>query len=208
MFYKLSCSMVVSTTLAVLLTTTNLAAHASVTPDRTRLVFNESDKSISVTLRNNNEKLPDIHTLPSDRESLFYYNVREIPPKSGKANTLQIALQTRIKLFWRPKALEKIDMKKPWQFKVTLTRSGQDYTVNNPTPYYVIISDASTQKKGLTAAGFKPLVMPPKTSQPLKAKMNSAPVLTYINDYGARLPLVFRCEGDTCKVDEAQSLKG
>ncbi|GCP77860.1 periplasmic pilin chaperone [Escherichia coli] len=99
-------------------------------------------------------------------------------------------------------------MKKPWQFKVTLTRSGQDYTVNNPTPYYVIISDASTQKKGLTAAGFKPLVMPPKTSQPLKAKMNSAPVLTYINDYGARLPLVFRCEGDTCKVDEAQSLKG
>ncbi len=32
MFYKLSCSMVVSTTLAVLLTTTNLAAHASVTP--------------------------------------------------------------------------------------------------------------------------------------------------------------------------------
>lgn len=31
MFYKLSCSMVVSTTLAVLLTTTNLAAHASVT---------------------------------------------------------------------------------------------------------------------------------------------------------------------------------
>ncbi|WP_223346554.1 fimbria/pilus periplasmic chaperone, partial [Escherichia coli] len=43
-----------------------------------------------------------------DRESLFYYNVREIPPKSGKANTLQIALQTRIKLFWRPKALEKV----------------------------------------------------------------------------------------------------
>ncbi|STF40562.1 periplasmic pilus exported chaperone [Escherichia coli] len=45
-------------------------------------------------------------------------------------------------------------MRKPWQFKVTLTRSGQDYTVNNPTPYHVIISDASTQKKGLTAAGF------------------------------------------------------
>ncbi len=62
------------------------------------------------------QALPDIHTLPSDRESLFYYNVREIPPKTGKANTLQIALQTRIKLFWRPKALEKIDMRKPWQF--------------------------------------------------------------------------------------------
>lgn len=54
----------------------------------------------------------------------------------------------------------------------------------------------------------KPLVMPPKTSQPLKAKMASAPVLTYINDYGARMPLIFRCEGNTCKVDEDQSSKG
>ncbi|MCV5633454.1 fimbria/pilus periplasmic chaperone, partial [Escherichia coli] len=76
----------------------------------------------------------------------FYFNVREIPPKSNKPNTLQIALQTRIKLFWRPKALAKIDMREPWQHKVTLTRNGQAFTVNNPTPYYVIISNASTQK--------------------------------------------------------------
>ncbi len=34
--------------------------------------------------------------------------------------------------------------------------------------------------------------------------MASAPVLTYINDYGARMPLIFRCEGNTCKVDEDQ----
>ncbi|WP_227550703.1 fimbria/pilus periplasmic chaperone, partial [Klebsiella quasipneumoniae] len=40
--------------------------------------------------------MPDINKLPADRESLFYFNVREIPPKSNKANTLQIALQTRI----------------------------------------------------------------------------------------------------------------
>ena len=26
--------------------------------------------------------LPDISKLPADRESLFYFNVREIPPKS------------------------------------------------------------------------------------------------------------------------------
>lgn len=38
--------------------------------------------------------------------------------------------------------------------------------------------------------------------------MDSAPVLTYINDYGARLPLIFHCEGNTCKVDEDQSSKG
>ena len=45
-------------TLALLLSATSLSALASVTPDRTRLIFNESDKSISVTLRNNDPKLP------------------------------------------------------------------------------------------------------------------------------------------------------
>ncbi len=45
-------------TLALLLSATSLSAQSSVTPDRTRLVFNESDKSISVTLRNNDPKLP------------------------------------------------------------------------------------------------------------------------------------------------------
>ncbi|MCF6625884.1 fimbrial protein, partial [Escherichia coli] len=39
----------VATTLAFLITATSLQAQASVTPDRTRLIFNESDKSISVT---------------------------------------------------------------------------------------------------------------------------------------------------------------
>ncbi len=84
---------------------------------------------------------------------MFYFNVREIPPKSNKPNTLQIALQTRIKLFWRPKAQENVSMKKPWQHKVTLTRSGQEFTVNNPTPYFVVISNASAQENGNPATG-------------------------------------------------------
>ena len=237
-------------TLALLLSATSLSALASVTPDRTRLIFNESDKSISVTLRNNDPKLPylaqswiedekgnkitspltvlppvqridsmmngqvkvqgmpDINKLPADRESMFYFNVREIPPKSNKPNTLQIALQTRIKLFWRPKALAKIDMREPWQHKVTLTRNGQAFTVNNPTPYYVIISNASTQKNGNPAAGFSPLVIEPKTTVPLNVKMDSVPVLTYVNDFGARMPLFFQCNGNSCQVDEEQSRKG
>ncbi|OSL47733.1 putative chaperone [Escherichia coli H605] len=152
--------------------------------------------------------MPDISKLPADRESMFYFNVREIPPKSNKPNTLQIALQTRIKLFWRPKALAEINMRDPWQHKVTLTRNGQAFTVNNPTPYYVILSNASTQKNGNPAAGFTPLVMPPKTSAPLNVKMDSVPVLTYVNDYGARLSLIFKCNGNSCQVDAEQSRKG
>ena len=139
---------------------------------------------------------------------MFYFNVREIPPKSNKSNTLQIALQTRIKLFWRPKALEKNTTQNPWQHKVTLTRNGQEFTVNNPTPYYVIFSNASAQKNGNPAAGFSPIVMSPKTSAPLNVKMGSVPVLTYVNDYGARMRLFFTCNGNSCQVDEEQSRKG
>ncbi|MCH5760337.1 fimbria/pilus periplasmic chaperone, partial [Salmonella enterica] len=36
--------------------------------------------------------MPALASLPQDRETLFYYNVREIPPQSDKPNTLQIAL--------------------------------------------------------------------------------------------------------------------
>ncbi|MDO1920558.1 fimbria/pilus periplasmic chaperone, partial [Escherichia coli] len=58
MSYKLSCRIDDAAALMALLSTASLTADASVSPDRTRLVFNESDKAISVTVRNNNEKLP------------------------------------------------------------------------------------------------------------------------------------------------------
>lgn len=48
---------------------------------------------------------PGVSQLPQDRESLFYYNLREIPPKSEEAGVLQIALQSRVKLFYRPAAI-------------------------------------------------------------------------------------------------------
>lgn len=42
--------------------------------------------------------MPALASLPGSGNP-FYYNVREIPPQSDKPNTLQIALQTRIKVF-------------------------------------------------------------------------------------------------------------
>ena len=58
MFNLTNTAKIVVPALALLATAVSFSSHASVTPDRTRLVFNESDKSISVTLRNNDPKLP------------------------------------------------------------------------------------------------------------------------------------------------------
>ncbi len=47
--------------------------------------------------------VPAIDSLPKDRESIYYFNLREIPPKSEKSNVMQIAVQSKIKLFYRPR---------------------------------------------------------------------------------------------------------
>ncbi|HEM8838476.1 TPA: fimbria/pilus periplasmic chaperone [Klebsiella aerogenes] len=145
--------------------------------------------------------------LAQDKESLFYFNLREIPPKSTKANTLQIALQTRIKLFYRPKAIaiDRQGQMNPYQQKLTLTRQGDHYVASNPTPYYVTIASVASSLKGGDVAGFTPMMVPPKSSAKLggtAAAAGNSPVLTYINDFGGRPKLVFGCAGNTCTVKE------
>ena len=115
------------------------------------------------------QALPAAKSLPQDRETVYYFNLREIPPRSDKANTLQIALQTRIKLFYRPQAITPTqqDLSNPWQEKLTLTRQGERYQVNNPTPYYVTLVDARSSKDGKTIASFEPVMIAPKSMQAL-----------------------------------------
>jgi len=149
--------------------------------------------------------LPAAGTLPQDRETLFYFNLREIPPKSTKPNTLQLALQTRIKLFYRPDAIAVTNPQSsaPWQEKLTLTKQGDCFQVYNPTPYYVTLVDASSKKGGASAPGFEPLMVAPKSSAPLKVAapaLGNTPVLTYVNDYGGRPQLTFSCHGASCQV--------
>ncbi|KAA8560885.1 putative fimbrial chaperone YfcS [Pseudomonas extremaustralis] len=152
------------------------------------------------------QALPAAKSLPQDRETVYYFNLREIPPRSDKANTLQIALQTRIKLFYRPQAItpSQQDLSNPWQEKLTLTLEGERYQVNNPTPYYVTLVDARSTKDGKTVAGFEPLMVPPKGTLalgPTAKALGTSPYLAYVNDYGGRPLLAFACSGNTCKVN-------
>lgn len=147
--------------------------------------------------------LPAVSTLPQDQESLFYFNLREIPPRSDKSNTLQIALQTRIKLFYRPDALmqQKDGIDTPWQEQITLTLQGNRYMVNNPTPYYVTLVDAQRTPKSDSAENFEPFMIAPKAQSSLNVDakaLGQAPVLTYINDFGARPQLQFQCTSNPC----------
>lgn len=218
--------------------------QAAIALDRTRVVFNGGETSVSLSISNENKQLPylaqgwiedakgnkittpltvlpplqrlesgaksqvKVQALPAanllqqDRETLFYFNLREVPPKSNKPNTLQLALQTRIKLFYRPAALSRGQDTTPWQEQLTLSKQGDKYLINNPTPYYVTIIDASSKQGGASAKGFEPLMLEPKSSEAINvgaSVLGSTPVLTYVNDYGGRPQLQFICSGTQCQ---------
>ena len=227
------------------LTLLSSTANAAVSMDRTRVIFDGNQKSISLNISNNNkqlpylaqgwienadgqkiqsplvvlppvqrlepgkssqvkiEALPAISSLPQDRESLFYFNLREIPPKSDKPNTLQIALQTRVKLFYRPKAIIPEKNGTPIQEKLTLDKQGDQFIVKNPTPYYVTIINAAANATSSEGKDFTPVMVAPFGQEALgvsPAKLGSSPVLTYINDFGGRPTLTFRCQASSCQV--------
>ncbi|WP_447879857.1 fimbrial biogenesis chaperone, partial [Serratia fonticola] len=114
--------------------------------------------------------------------------------------------------FYRPKALQvtPTTMLTPWQEKLTLTRQGRQYQVNNPTPYYTTLVDGSSSVNGQPVKNFEPLMLAPFSQGMLKtgsAELGNNPVLTYINDYGARPQLQFTCSGNNCQAQPVKSAR-
>ncbi len=220
------------------------AVQAAVSLDRTRIIYNGDEKSVSLNIANENEQLPYLAQswlenaqheklttgplvitppvqrldagaksqlrlmatagtaqLPQDRETLFYFNLREIPPRSDKANVLQIALQTQVKLFYRPQAI-RAEPNKMWQDRLVLHPEPGGYRITNPTPYYITIIGFGTTRKDAEEGRFEAVMVAPKSEQNVKAPQTKTPWLTFINDYGGRPTLPFRCEGSQCNAVE------
>lgn len=150
------------------------------------------------------QSLPSANLLAQDKETLFYFNLREIPPRADKSNTLQVALQTKIKLFYRPASLQLSPgaYANPVQLQVRLTRVGDDYRIENPTGYYITFVGASRHEGEESVRGFAPLMVGPRQNVMLggsAAALGDAPVLQYVNDFGGRVALHFRCQAGSCR---------
>ena len=78
--------------------------------------------------------------LPSDRESLFWLNVQEIPPKPkvSEGNVLAVAVNTKVKLIYRPKAL--VTGRHDAEKKMQIIHRGTETYLVNPTPYYFAVT--------------------------------------------------------------------
>ena len=151
------------------------------------------------------EKLTNAN-LPQDRESVYYFNFRQIPPKSNKPNVLQLTVQTKIKLFYRPENLflEGTEItNNPWQKKLILKESSQGFIAQNPTPYYITISSISADKGGETIDGFQSFMVAPFSEQVLTLKpseLGISPYITYIDDYGSKKVLSYTCAQMKCEI--------
>ncbi|KWE37750.1 molecular chaperone [Burkholderia territorii] len=145
-------------------------------------------------------KLPGT-ALPADRESVFYLNIREVPPKSDMPNTLQIALHTQMKLFYRPKAVQPA-RDEDWTLPMTLRvdAAAHKLVFDNPTPYHVTVVEvtAGAQK---TPVPIEPVMVSPMSTAdvPFKAATPSTLFVTHIDDYGGQVAVEYACEAGACK---------
>ena len=149
------------------------------------------------------QTIPDIQNLPKDRESVFFFNLREIPPRNTKSNVLTLAIQTRLKVFYRPAAIQVARNADtvPGVEALTLVKKGDDYFIDNPTPYHFSFVELRDGLKGNSVGSFKPLMAGPYAETHLldSSLTSQTPVLMFINDQGGQRLLPFNCSGNLCK---------
>lgn len=122
--------------------------------------------------------------LPGDRESMYWLNIKAIPSSKQVAgmNTLQIAINTRIKLLYRPSAVkgkpEDEGDKLQWHIE------GSDLVVNNPTPFYMNFQNVTLNGHKIEKATFA--VPETETHFALPARTGGTTLAwSIITDYGS-----------------------
>lgn len=154
--------------------------------------------------------------LPTDRESLFWLNVLEIPPRSADAeqnNHIELSFRTRLRVFLRPQALpySVASAVSKLQWKLVAQDRGWALQVTNPTPYHISLASVALLSAGkrfskapnqaandsllLPAGHVKLFALPLLRNCPSDTAMVE---FTSVSDFGARvrhLAVLTACAG-------------
>ncbi|HHD7462689.1 TPA: fimbria/pilus periplasmic chaperone [Klebsiella oxytoca] len=137
--------------------------------------------------------------LPQDRETLFWFNMLEVPPKptakiNAGDNLLQLAFRTRIKFFYRPANLKPEPLTAYKNLKFDLANT--NLIITNDSPYFITFNKLEIRKTKsseilASVDKFSQRMIEPKgkITLPLTVKkptQMSSGTLYYsvINDYG------------------------
>ncbi|MFV8942195.1 molecular chaperone [Moellerella wisconsensis] len=145
-------------------------------------------------------KTEGINQLPQDRESLFYLNVREIPPTSEKENVVQIAIQSRLKMFYRPATIIN-NSDKVWAKDLNISRNGSKLTLDNPSKFYITLGYLSSNEKG-NFPGFESVMISPLSQETVTVPTSpfAKLYLGYMDDYGGLKMLTYNCTAVMCQL--------
>lgn len=170
--------------------------HPDASPDEVTVPFNlmppmariEANKSQVLRMAYTHEPLA------SDHESLFWLNVLDIPPSTSGNNTLEFAIHTRIKVFYRPQGLDSAGSEEaPGQVRWKLIHqpTGDKLEAYNPSPYYVTFTNITVSAGPSQFSIDKGGMVAPGTSltfdKPITSVASNTPIKVdykYINDYG------------------------
>ncbi len=138
--------------------------------------------------------------LPADRESLFWLNVLDIPPRaaanSEAPNQLELAFRHRMKVFFRPAGLAGSAADAPgrltWKL---LAKDGKVVGIqaSNPGPYHVSLTRVIATLAGQPVTVQADMVDPFASrgfNLPAPVAANSGPVALefwFVNDYGGNV---------------------
>ena len=107
--------------------------------------------------------------MPEDHESMYWLNIKGIPATEDEqpGNSVQIAVNSRIKLIYRPKALSGTT---PEQFtqNIRWAISGETLTVNNPTTYYMNFASVKINNRAIDTVTW----VSPKSTANFKINSN------------------------------------
>lgn len=219
------------------------AVQASLTMDRTRVIYDAAKPGVSVVVENTDTKDPflvqtwlessegkkiteplvalpllqriepnqkkqirinsvnEITPLPQDKESLMYFNILGVPPKSNIENVVEVVIQSRFKLFYRPKGLQKYP-ENNWQQELKVEKKNNQLYLNNPTPYHVVIININDSLK--KAKDFSEVIVKPNSNFVYQLnnqqRNNNNIMVTYLDDYGAPKILKYTCSGSSCSL--------
>lgn len=130
---------------------------------------------------------PATQGLPADQESLFWFNVLEVPPKpadAGDKNYLQFAVRNRLKLFFRPQGLPGDVAKAPAQLH--WHQQGDQLLVDNPTPYHISFAKVSLDGQTIDELGSQMVAPHHSLQAALHGRHGQTLAVSVINDFGGR----------------------
>ncbi|ELY4775401.1 fimbrial assembly chaperone [Cronobacter turicensis] len=122
--------------------------------------------------------------LPEDRESMFWLNVKGIPAmeQASSKNELQIAINSRIKLIYRPVSLHG-SVPESTTDKLRWSAEGTTLKVDNPTPFYMNFSTVTVNNTPVKDVTFVAPFSSAAFAMP-KAQSHADVKWRIINDFG------------------------